>query len=73
MDCLFYLLRGKSSKQTAAILKISHRTVEQYLEQLKNKFTCETKADLIELAISKGYMNIIPSSLLNQHSSRVID
>lgn len=68
MDCLFYLLRGKSSKQTAAILKISFRTVEQYIEQVKNKFQCETKSDLIELAIGKGYMNIIPSCLLNQGS-----
>lgn len=72
MDCLFYLLRGKSSKQTAAILKISFRTVEQYIEQLKAKFKCETKSDLIESAVSKGYMNILPSSLFNHYGSTII-
>ncbi|WP_347571405.1 helix-turn-helix transcriptional regulator [Legionella sp.] len=65
MECLFYLLRGKTNKEVAKQLHLSPRTIEQYVEQLKNKFVCDKKSELIEFAVNKGYMNIIPSSLLN--------
>jgi DNA-binding CsgD family transcriptional regulator len=70
MECLFYLLRGKTNKEVAKQLHLSPRTVEQYVEQLKNKFGCDKKSELIEFAVNKGYMNIIPSNLLNLRLSK---
>jgi DNA-binding CsgD family transcriptional regulator len=54
-EALFYLIRGKSAKSIAKIMKISFRTVEYYIEILKNKFNCQNKNELIEAAINKGF------------------
>ncbi|MFI4919072.1 MAG: LuxR C-terminal-related transcriptional regulator [Legionellales bacterium] len=72
MDCLFYLLRGKSIREIAAILNKSPRTVENYHEQLKIKFSCQTKSELIELTMNKGYLNILPPHLLGPSLSKLI-
>jgi DNA-binding CsgD family transcriptional regulator len=45
-ECLYYLLAGKSAKQTAAILNISQRTVEFHLDNIKLKAGCRTKIEL---------------------------
>lgn len=62
-ECLFFLIRGKTCKEISSILDISVRTVEQFVEQLKNIFICDTKSKLIEKAIHEGYLSIIPRSL----------
>ena len=62
-QCIFYLLRGKSSKQIGLILSISSKTVETYVDQLKTKFDCCSKSQLIEKCIDLGMMNFIPESL----------
>ncbi|MBX9586087.1 MAG: helix-turn-helix transcriptional regulator [Gammaproteobacteria bacterium] len=49
-DCLKLSLQSMSSKECAKILKISHRTVEFHLENLKNKFKCSNKKELISKA-----------------------
>jgi DNA-binding CsgD family transcriptional regulator len=72
MDCLFYLIRGKTSKEIAEILKLSVRTIEHYVEQIKDKFFCRTKSELIDLAISKGFMNVIPKCLYKQLGAKSI-
>ncbi|STY29498.1 transcriptional regulator LuxR [Legionella wadsworthii] len=48
LECLKLALRGKSSKQTAAELKISSRTVEEYLNNIKLKLGVFSKAELID-------------------------
>lgn len=63
-ECLFYLLRGKSSHGIATILQLSTRTIESYVEKIKSKMNCMSKADLIEKAVKQGYIDIIPPSLL---------
>lgn len=50
LECLHYLLMGKSAKETAASLKISHRTIESYIESMKNKLGCFSKSQLFTLA-----------------------
>lgn len=47
-DCLALLVYGKTAKQIARILNISSRTVECYLNNVKNKLNVSCKADLIE-------------------------
>lgn len=66
LECLFYLIRGKSAKIIGKILNISPRTVEQYVENIKIKLDCQSRCDIIEAAINKGLVNIIPSSLFRK-------
>ena len=48
VECIIYILRGKTSKQIARLLELSHRTVEFYVGRLKSKLYCHTKSELIE-------------------------
>jgi DNA-binding CsgD family transcriptional regulator len=59
-ECIFYLLRGKTTKQTSEILNLSKRTVDYYIENIKNKTGCRSKSELLVTAIKSGYMDIIP-------------
>lgn len=49
-ECMKYLLRGKTAKETSCHLKISFRTVEYYFENIKNKLGCFNKRELISYA-----------------------
>jgi DNA-binding CsgD family transcriptional regulator len=62
-QCLFYLIKGKTSKMTANILGISYRTVELYIVNLKIKFNVNNKSELIDKAIAEGFVDIIPGDL----------
>lgn len=62
-ECLFYLLRGKPSKFIAKFMNISVRTVDFHLDNLKTKFDCHNKSELIYVAIQKGYLSIIPQTI----------
>lgn len=64
LESLFFLLRGKTAKQIAENLRLSKRTVESYIEQIKNKFGCQNKAELLCHAVMAGYLNVIPGGLL---------
>lgn len=48
------LLIGKSAKQIARDLTISHRTVEQHIANIKNKFGCKTKLELASMIFNYG-------------------
>jgi DNA-binding CsgD family transcriptional regulator len=45
--CLHYLSEGLTMKEIAQKLMLSPRTVETYLERIKKKLNCKTKADVI--------------------------
>lgn len=64
-ECLFLLLRGKSSKVIAKTLGISFRTVEGYINEIKIKMGCETKSQIIEKSISEGLLNYLPETLID--------
>ncbi len=66
LECLYYLLRGKSARIIAEILGLSPRTVENYFAHLKTKLNCQSTSELIEKSIQKGYLSIIPRSILDQ-------
>ncbi len=48
-DCLCALASGRTVKTVARELKLSHRTVEFYLKNLKAKFGCANKGELLAL------------------------
>lgn len=66
---LFFLLRGKTGVQVANILGISVRTFQEHLDLLKQKFRAQNKFELIDKAISNGYLNNIPDSLFSRQLS----
>lgn len=47
IQCLYYLFEGKSAKQTAALLFVSSRTVEYYLDIVKKRFKSRSKLELM--------------------------
>lgn len=49
-DCLRFLKRGYSYQAIGAQLELSHRTVEHYLESVKNKLGLETRSELYLVA-----------------------
>lgn len=63
-ELIFYLLRGMSIKKIAAIMSLSPRTVESYLETIKNKFNCQNKNELLDYCFSHGFSFIIPACIL---------
>jgi DNA-binding CsgD family transcriptional regulator len=62
--CLFYLIRGRSFSQIGAAMNLSKRTVEHYIENVKNKMDCHSKSELIEKAIDQDFLNFIPENLV---------
>lgn len=50
--CANYLLQGLSNNEIAVKMNLSQRTIESYVEAMKNKFHCRNKAQLV-LKISK--------------------
>lgn len=73
LECLFFLLRGKTAAQIANFLFLSKRTVENHIVNIKQKLNCTKKSELIEYGMSQGYLNIIPESLLKKELSIMLD
>lgn len=57
IDCIAWHLQGKTAAQIAERLQLSRRTVEHYMETLKEKLGCRSKTEIydsIKLLISNG-------------------
>ena len=63
-ECVFLLVRGKTFKEIAYLLRLSERTVEDYIECIKHKLGCHTKGQVIEKAIDSGFLFYIPERFL---------
>jgi DNA-binding CsgD family transcriptional regulator len=55
-ECMVCLLKGKTIASVAAILKLSPRTVEYYIKNMKVKLACRTKFELIDLVRASEFM-----------------
>ncbi|KTD05455.1 PAS and helix-turn-helix domain-containing protein [Fluoribacter gormanii] len=60
-ECVFLLIRGKSAKEIGVLLSLSKRTIESYIENIKNKMDCKNKAEILVKAVLNGYHNYIPA------------
>ncbi|KTC84663.1 helix-turn-helix transcriptional regulator [Legionella drozanskii] len=54
IKCAELILEGKTAKEIAKILELSHRTIEDRIYALKLKLNAKNKADLIVKLIRKG-------------------
>lgn len=68
-EVLFFILRGKTAKIIARTLGLSPRTIEKYSDNLKYKFNAVNLHELIDKAISMGYLNTIPETLFTTQIS----
>lgn len=50
-QCLLFLKKGYTAKMIGRELKLSHRTIESYIEHLKQKFCVDSKSELIQKII----------------------
>jgi DNA-binding CsgD family transcriptional regulator len=51
LECLQCLVDGLTVKQTASLLLLSIRTVENYLKILRNKFNCTNRIQLAKMLL----------------------
>lgn len=58
--CLKGILLAKSAKTIARDLKLSPRTVESYIENIKNKLSCSSRQELFALASAFKDFGILP-------------
>ncbi len=65
--CLFYLVRGKTTKEIAVILHKSKRTIEKRIDSIKYKLRCTTKSEITCKAIEYGFIHFIPSQFIMNH------
>lgn len=56
--CLSLLSKGKTLKEVAAILKLSFRTVGFYLNNIKQRWGCYTRSQLIDVFITNEFINL---------------
>jgi len=56
LECLSYLLQGKNVREISIEMTVSKRTIETYIDNIKSKFHCRTKTEVIIKAIYNGYM-----------------
>ncbi len=50
-ECMLLLLEGRTMANVAVALKLSHRTVEFYTKNMKNKLNCNTKEELVNVVL----------------------
>lgn len=58
LDCAKLLLQGQSARLIAEQLFISQRTVETHLKNMKEKFNCHSKSELIGKLIESNVIHI---------------
>ena len=56
--CLKYLAMGFTHKQIAQKMCLAQKTVEHYLNAVKLKLNCKTRAELISQAIERGLVGL---------------
>lgn len=62
LECLYYLVLGKTAKEIGTLLGLSKRTVEHHLEHLKLKYHCESRSALVAKALK---MSVIREKILS--------
>lgn len=57
-ECLDWVSRGKSSTDIGAILGLSPRTVDSYLEKACSKLRVRTRIEAVALAVRHGLIGL---------------
>jgi DNA-binding NarL/FixJ family response regulator len=57
-DFVQLLAEGRTAKEIAGLLDVSHRTVEFHKQHIKNSFNLKNDADLVLFALKRGLISI---------------
>lgn len=57
-ECLAWVSRGKSSTDIGAILGLSARTVDSYLEKAASKLGVRTRIEAVAVGVRRGLIEI---------------
>lgn len=71
-SCLLNLMVGKTSKQISKILKVSSRTIDAYIDNIKLKTNCSNRTSIIEEANQSELFNLAFSRLIKNGYDAVI-
>lgn len=63
IECIYWAAHGKSSEETAMILKIKSSTVEEYRKNIKKKLNCSNIAQAVYESIKRGYIGAFSKTL----------
>lgn len=55
-ECLYQLIKGMTIKQVAKNLNLAPKTVEHYLDTIKNKLNCTSRQELITHALELSFI-----------------
>lgn len=61
IECIYYLIKGKTMKQIAKILSLSPRTIEFYISGVRKKLNCNSRAELIEQMLQRADIRLMLS------------
>jgi DNA-binding CsgD family transcriptional regulator len=71
-ELIFYFMRGFSNKEIGVLMKLSPRTIESYLESIKNKYHCATRKELLLKCMHNGFTYIIPQTILQRCLNKTV-
>ncbi|MDF1655107.1 MAG: helix-turn-helix transcriptional regulator [Coxiellaceae bacterium] len=60
LQCFLYVVQGRTAKQIASELQLSKRTVEEYLNHMKQKLGLTYLSDAISYAFNGGLFHVSP-------------
>lgn len=66
-ECVYYYIRGYTAKQIAQRLTLSYRSIESYLDNVRNKLGTNNKIDMMLRVIETGCFNKVPMSLYQRN------
>jgi DNA-binding CsgD family transcriptional regulator len=58
-ECVAYVIQGYTHPQAAQELKLSKRTVEFYIKNVRRKLNCRNKEELIKIVNSSDFSRIV--------------
>lgn len=62
-ECVVCLLRGKTFNEAARMLKLSPRTIEFYVKNMKIKLNCKSRSELIEKILNSEFVQHVDNVL----------
>lgn len=58
-ECMLLILKGRTVDKTADALRLSPRTIEYYLKNMKLKLGCRTKFELVERVLESDFLQVV--------------
>lgn len=65
-NCLFYLLRRKTTSEMARLLDTTPAVIEVCIENIKAQLNAETLNDVLELSLDRYFAHTVPSGIISR-------